>query len=55
MEMSKILYPEPTFDVPNFYKFIQVHETEEEKYVILTKEVRCVLSSLYTKYNKIKK
>ena len=37
LEILKLLNPELFFDGPNFYKFTQLHEAEEDQAVILEK------------------
>ena len=49
LAMENILNIELIRDDPNFFKFMQVHKNEEDKYVILAKEAKRVLSLLNTR------
>ena len=45
--MTKLLNTESIRDEPNFYKLMQVHISEEEQSMVLSKEAQCVLYLLY--------
>ena len=51
--MKKNLNPEIIPDNPNFHKFMQVYENEEDQALILAKKSKCALSFLHSRYKKI--
>ena len=53
LAMEKLLNPKIIRDDP-FFKFMQVHEDEEDQAMILSEEAKRVLSLLHTRYTKNK-
>ena len=50
LEMENILHSELICNGPNFYRFMQVHENEEDQAIILSTESQCVLYILHNIY-----
>ena len=49
LAMENILIPELIWDNSIFFKFMQVHENEEDQAIILSKEAKRILSLILTR------